>query len=252
MLNPAAEQTVYKKKPGPRIWEIDFLRGLSIILMVLYHFGYDLTEFCGIRRIFGIEINLASPSLTIAQYFFAGVFIVLCGISSTLSRNNARRALKILGIAVIITGVTYLYSSSETIYFGILHCLGVCILFYGLTFQKAKPLTCAASGALVFALSAARSLIISNMSVDFDWLLPLGISGHTLSSYDYFPLLPWLGVFLMGTALGKSVYASRRSLIRRPLPESIINTAGRHSLLIYVIHQPILLGILYLLGLMRV
>jgi len=142
MPNPAAEQTAYKKKPGPRIWEIDFLRGLSIILMVLYHFGYDLTEFCGIRRILGIEINLSSLSLTIAQYFFAGVFIVLCGISSTLSRNNIRRALKILGVAVIITAITYLYSSSETIYFGILHCLGVCILLYGLMFQKVKLLTC--------------------------------------------------------------------------------------------------------------
>jgi uncharacterized membrane protein len=87
--------------------------------------------------------------------------------------------------------------------------------------------------------------------VDLDWLLPFGISSHTLSSYDYFPFLPWLGIFLMGTALGKSVYASRRSLIRSPLPESIVNVAGRHSLLIYVVHQPILLAILYLLGLMR-
>ncbi len=251
MVNQATEQTVEKPKIRSRIWEIDFLRGLSIILMVLYHFGYDLTEFCGLRRILGIEINLASPLLTIAQYFFAGVFIVLCGISSTLSRNNTRRALKILGVAIIITAVTYLYSSSEAIYFGILHCLGVCILLYGLILQKAKPLMCVASGVLVFILSAARSLIMRSLSVDFNWLLPLGISSKTLSSYDYFPLLPWLGVFFLGAALGKSVYASKRSLIQRPLPESIMNVAGRHSLLIYIIHQPLLLAFLYLLGLMR-
>jgi uncharacterized membrane protein len=252
MLNPAADQIADKERSRPRIWEIDFLRGLSIILMVLYHLGYDLTEFCGIKRILGIEINLASPLLTAAQYFFAGVFIVLCGISSTLSRNNIRRALKILGVAVIITIVTHFYSSSETIYFGILHCLAVCILLYGLMLQKAGPLTCAASGALIIVLSAVRSLIIRNVFVDCNWLLPFGIPSKTLSSYDYFPLLPWLGVFLVGTALGKSVYAPKQSLIKRLLPESIINLAGRHSLLIYIVHQPILLAILYLLGLMRI
>lgn len=252
MLNPGAGQTTDKQRPKSRIWEIDFLRGLSIILMVFYHLGYDLTELCGIRKILGIEINLGSTYLIVAQYFFAGVFILLCGISSTLSRNNILRALKILGVAIIITAVTYLYSSSEAIYFGILHCLGVCIVFYGTTLQSARPWTLTAAGALVLGLSAARSLVAGNVAVDFNWLLPFGISSHTLSSYDYFPLLPWFGVFLMGTALGKSIYAPKQSIIKRPLPESFINAAGRHSLLIYIIHQPLILGILYLFGLIRI
>jgi uncharacterized membrane protein len=235
----------------PRIWEIDFLRGLSIILMVFYHLGYDLTEFCGIRRLLGIEINLSSTFLEVAQYFFAGLFIVLCGISSTLSRNNVRRALRILVVAVIISIVTYFYRSSEAIYFGILHCLGVCILIHGLTLQKARALTFAAVGAVVLGLSAALSLVMKNVTVPFNWLLPLGIHRPTYASLDYFPLLPWLGVYLAGAVLGKSIYAPKRSLIPGRWPETFINVAGRHCLLIYVIHQPIILAALYLSGLMR-
>jgi uncharacterized membrane protein len=235
----------------PRIWEIDFLRGLAIILMVFYHLGYDLKELCGIRTLFGIEINLSSFFLTTAQYFFAGLFIVLSGISSTLSHSNVRRALKLIGIAIIITVATYLYDPSLAIHFGILHCLGVCILIYGLTLQRSGPLTCAAAAAIVLGFSAAVSLMMNSVSVRFDWLLPFGITSRMYSSYDYFPLLPWLGIFLAGAVLGKTFYASKQSLIPKRLSESFVNAAGRHSLLIYLIHQPILLGLLYVLGLMR-
>jgi uncharacterized membrane protein len=78
--------------------------------------------------------------------------------------------------------------------------------------------------------------------------VPFGIIIDTFSSFDYFPLLPWFGVFLGGAALGKWLYADRKSLIKRQLPAGIINLAGRRTLLIYIVHQPIFLGILYVLG----
>ncbi len=239
--------------PGgrPRIWEIDFLRGLAIILMVFYHLGYDLKELCGINALLGIPLNLSSAFLTAAQYLFAGLFIVLSGISSTLSRSNVRRALKLIAVALIVTGVTYLFDPSLTIHFGILHCLGAAILIYGLTLERAKALICAAAGLVVFGLSVGVSLVMRSVFVPFDYLLPFGVTSPLYSSYDYFPLLPWLGVFLAGAALGKSAYARKRSLISQHLPEIFINSAGRHSLLIYIVHQPILIAILYLLGLMR-
>jgi uncharacterized membrane protein len=223
----------------PRIWEVDFLRGLAVILMVLYHFGYDLREMCGVKTIFGVEINLSS------------CFVVLSGLSSTLSHGNVRRAIKLIGVALIITAATYLYDPSLAIHFGILHCLGVSILVYGLTLQRSGPLTCAAVGAIVLGLSAAVSLMMNGVSIRFDWLLPLGITSGTYSSYDYFPLLPWFGIFLGGAVLGKTVYASKRSLLPKRRGGSIFNVAGRHSLLIYIVHQPVLLGLLYLLGLMK-
>ncbi len=239
------------RPPRPRIWEIDLLRGIAIILMVFYHLGFDLQEICGIRNFFGIRFDITSRSLTLAQYFFAGVFVILSGISSTLSHDNVRRALKLLAVAIVVTVVTYVYSPALTIHFGILHCLGVSILIYGLVFAKARWLTAAIGGAAILGIGLALPAILKSAPVRFDWLLPFGITSPTYSSYDYFPLLPWFGIFLIGAALGRSVYASRRSLLPLRLPSNPVNWAGRQSLWIYILHQPLLLGILYLLGLMR-
>jgi uncharacterized membrane protein len=234
-----------------RIWEIDFLRGLSIILMVGYHALFDLSEFSGVKKLLGVSINLADAGWSAAQYFFAGLFIVLSGISSTLSRGNARRALKILVVSVAVTAVTCVFDSSSAIWFGILQCLGVSILLYGLAFEKAGPVACALGGAAVIGLRAALPLLTGGAAIRFDWLLPFGIHSPEFSSYDYFPLIPWFGVFLAGAALGKSVYAPKRSLIPGRLPVTFVNFAGRHSLLIYIVHQPMIMGVLYVLGLVR-
>jgi len=235
----------------PRIWEIDFLRGLSIILMVGYHLLFDLSELCGIRTLIGIPINLSTAGWSAAVMFFAGLFVVLSGISSTLSRGNIRRALKLLAVSIAVTAATYIFDSSSAVYFGILHCLGSCILIYGLTLEKSEPKTCAAAGAIVLGLSVALSLIMKKTPVHFDWLLPLGIHSRTYASFDYFPLLPWFGIFLAGAVLGKSIYAPKRSLIPKRLPPTFINVAGRHALLIYIVHQPIILAFLFILGLLR-
>jgi uncharacterized membrane protein len=236
---------------GDRIWEIDFLRGLSIILMVGYHLLYDLGAMAGVKSLLGFTTDLSTPAWLAAQYFFAGLFVVLSGISSTLSRGNVRRSIKLLAVALLVTAVTFFYNRAATIHFGILHCLGVSILAYGLAFEKVRASVSAAVGAAVLVLGAVLPFALKSAAIRFDWLLPLGIHSPFYSSFDYFPLLPWFGVFLAGVSLGKSVYASKRSLIRRRLPVTFINFAGRHSLLIYIIHQPIILGVLYLLGLVR-
>ena len=81
--------------------------------------------------------------------------------------------------------------------------------------------------------------------------LPFGLSSPSFYSFDYFPLVPWLGIFLIGVSLGKSVYASKRSLLPWRLPKTFVNWAGRHSLIIYIAHQPIIMGVLYIFGLSR-
>jgi uncharacterized membrane protein len=234
-----------------RIWEIDFLRGLSIILMVGYHLLYDLGAMAGVRSLLGFTTDLSTPAWLAAQYFFAALFVILSGISSTLSRGNVRRSLRLIAVALLITAVTFVFNRAATVHFGILHCLGISILLYGLAFKKAKATTCAAAGAAVLGVSAALPFALKSVAIRFDWLLPFGIHSPAYSSFDYFPLLPWFGVFLAGAALGKSVYAPKRSLIRRRLPETFVNFAGRHSLLIYIVHQPVILAALYLLGLVR-
>jgi len=239
--------------PGPaRIWEIDFLRGLSVVLMVCYHLLFDLGEFVGIERFLGWSTNLSLPAWTIAQAFFAGLFVVLSGTSSTLSRNNIRRGLRLLAVSVLVSAATYVFDPTSVVFFGILQCLAVSMLIYGAVFERARAAACAASGAFVIGLAAVLPIVKKGLAVRTDWLMPFGLTSPSFSSFDYFPLIPWLGLFLVGAALGKkTVYASKRSLLPWRLPPTFVNFAGRHALLIYIVHQPVIMGVLYALGLVR-
>jgi uncharacterized membrane protein len=237
-----------EQKHKDRIWEIDFLRGLAIILMVGYHLLYDLGDFVGLKKFLGFSTDLTTPAWVAAQNFFAGLFVILSGISSTFSRNNLRRFLKFLAVALLITAATYVFDRSSVIIFGIIHCLAASVLIYTLAFQKRRPATRAIWGSVIIAGSFFLPAIRRTLTLKTNWLLPLGLPGPSFASFDYFPLVPWFGVFLLGTALGKWLYAEKKSLIHRPLPETFINWCGRHSLWIYLLHQPVIMGILYLLG----
>lgn len=231
-----------------RVWEIDFLRGLSIILMVGYHLLFDLGEFRGVERFLGFSTDLSTTAWTIAQMFFATVFISLSGISSTLTRSNVRRGLRLLGISILVSAATYVFDPSSTVYFGILQCLAVSMLLYGAAFEKASAFALTMTGAAVVGLGAALPALRKALALGSDWLLPFGLHGPAFSSYDYFPLVPWFGVFLAGAALGKALYAPKRSLLPWRLPVTFVNIAGRYSLWIYIAHQPVIMGVLYLLG----
>ena len=237
-----------KQKHKDRIWEIDFLRGLAIILMVGYHLLYDVGDFVGLRKFLGFSTDLELIGWVLAQNFFAGLFVVLSGISSTFSRNNLRRFLKFLAAALLITMVTYFFDKSSAILFGIIHCLATSVLIYALLFQKSKPVTRLTWGSLILLLGFFMPAIKKVLIINTNWFLPLGLHKPVFSSLDYFPLIPWFGLFLIGTALGHWLYADKKSLIHRPLPETFLNWCGRQSLWIYLSHQPVIMGILYLLG----
>ena len=107
-----------------RIELMDALMGLAVILMVIHHFLYDLAAFCGAPW-----WVFSNPVFNVLHYIFAGLFILLSGVSSNFSRSNTIRGLKALGCAVVITVVTVWMDMD--IWFGILHLLGTCMVVYG-------------------------------------------------------------------------------------------------------------------------
>ena len=145
----------------------------------------------------------------------------------------------------------HLFDPSDAIIFGILHCLAVSMLLYGAVFKNVSAAANALCGATVIGLAALLPILKEGLLIRSDWLIPLGLPSPSFSSLDYFPLVPWFGVFLIGAALGKTVYASKRSLLPWRLPQTFVNFAGRHSLLIYIVHQPLIMGVLYVLGLAK-
>src|SRR5665647_1682285 len=105
-----------------RIWEIDLIRGIAIILMIIFHLIVDLKDF------YGYNLDYFRGFWYIEGKFSAILFMLICGVSSTLGRNNIRHGLKVFIWAMILTAVTYIYNGSCYILFGILHFLGISLL----------------------------------------------------------------------------------------------------------------------------
>ncbi|GAB4264318.1 heparan-alpha-glucosaminide N-acetyltransferase [Thermincola ferriacetica] len=215
-----------------RIWELDFLRGIALILMIIFHFLYDLNEFFHypVAYYTGVYYYIGKVSVIL--------FMLISGISSSLSRNNLKRGLRLLIIAMGITAVTHLWQAKWGIKFGILHFLGVSIMLYP-ALARLPSIALPVLGTLV--IWAGRFL----PEVSFDYLFPLGIKSSNFVSGDYYPLIPWLGVFVYGVFLGKVLYKNHKSLLKfRFSPQNPVNYLGAHTLLIYLIHQPLLLFML--------
>ena len=225
-----------------RIWELDALRGLLLLAITVFHLAYDLIFLYAL-------VPLKHPA--VYQFFndWLGVpFVVLSGLCVTLGKNPVRRGITVLlgGMAVTVaTGALYFAGAADVgilIYFGVLHCLGVCMLLWPLL-GKLPSWALAALGGVIIALGLGW---IDQARVDFPWLIPLGIRYWGFSSSDYYPLLPNLGYFCLGAVLGRLLYAKKQSLLPRINDRSILIRPlcflGRHSLLFYLLHQPVLAG----------
>ena len=219
---------------------LDAWRTLAIVLMVAYHFLYDL-------YIFGVisADQLFSAPLNVLERFICCSFILLAGASARFSRNNLRHGLVVLGAGLVVEiGAA---AAGQTIRFGVLMLLGSSMVlwhFLGKGLQKLPGWSVAAgSGVLFFA---ARWWT-GRTAVSVPWLYPLGFISPGFYSADYFPLLPWFFLFLTGTALGGWCLAHRENRLLTVSLPGVLTWPGRHSLIIYVLHQPVLYGISYLI-----
>jgi uncharacterized membrane protein len=223
---------MYKK----RVWEIDFLRGIALILMIIFHIAWDLNEF------YNFPIEYSSGYMYCVGKAAAFLFIVITGISCTFSKNNFKRAIKILLVAMGITAATFIYDNETFIIFGILHFLGISILLYPLI-EKRNKVFLLLFGTIV--IIAGQILLTIPMTHNF--FLPFGLTSPDYYPLDYFPLLPYFGLFLYGVFLAKVFYPIKRSIFNFELPKNPISFFGKHTLVIYVLHQPIILAVLYLI-----
>jgi uncharacterized membrane protein len=224
-------------KKMERIWELDFFRGIALIMMIYFHIIFDMKEF------FNYPVNYSSGLNYYIGKASAILFMLISGISCSLSRNNIKRGLKVLGVAMVITLATHLFNPDFGIKFGILHFFGVSMLLYPLL-QRLNKYILFLIGTLIIALGS----VVSKISVSFDYLFPIGLFSDSFISSDYYPLVPWLGVFVYGAFLGKLLYAEKRSLFNISIGPNIISMAGKRTLLVYIIHQPVIMLLLAMIN----
>lgn len=225
---------MYKNKE--RIWELDLIRGIALVLMIYFHVVYDLKE------IFHQSVSYQSGINYYLGKVSGSLFIFAAGLSSSLAKSNTKRALKLLAIALAITAATHLYDPQIGIKFGILHFLGLSILAAPL-FLKLNKFYLLLLGTAVIILSP----YLSAVRVNNDLLFVFGLTTNSFVSSDFYPLFPWFGVFLYGLSAGKGLYRNKKSLIALKPRENLLTLAGRHTLLIYLLHQPLILVILNLI-----
>ena len=238
-------------KPG-RIFEIDFLRGTAIVMMVLYNWLFAL-DYLGVYQ---------TPITSGFWFYFAritaSIFIILAGVSLTISasrhRNDAhpflrhiKRGLMILSLGVGVSIVTWLFLDDAYVRFGILHLIGISIIL-------AYPLINLRYSNLALGLAfIAAGIYLQRVATTISGCLWLGAAPENFYTVDYFPVLPWFGVFLLGVFLGNSSYENGARKYRiwnlsgLPIAKALA-VLGRNSLFIYIIHQPILIAALYSLG----
>ncbi len=232
----------------PRRLEIDLLRTLAIVAMVTYHVCYDLSHF------YHWNIDLFSPSWKYFERLTASLFLLLVGISFALSQKRVRedktvsyrkyqkRGLWLLGWAYAVSIATYVFDPSSYVRFGILHLIGIGVLI--LPFFTKFGLRNLAIAVAIFT----ASYLTNDIRLPTESLLPLGIRPTFFETVDYFPLLPWFAVILLGYVIGDWIYV-KHSPASMPENRFLRYCAwlGKYSLVIYVAHQPLILLFLRLI-----
>lgn len=249
------------KAAADRFWEIDAARGVAVVMMVIYHFVYDLYFFQITDVIFTNRFWFYFQRIT------ASTFITLVGVSLAIIYQRAaakgqrgrglawrllQRGARIFGWGLVISLATYL-ALGPVLYikFGILHFIGFAIAI-SYPFLRYSWLNVSLGILLIVA-----GQMLHQYTFDLPWLVWLGFEPANHFYVDYFPAIPWFGAVLLGMAAGNLLYRANGRVLRLPDlsawgPVAALRRMGQHSLPIYLLHQPllfaILIPILWLLG----
>ena len=211
--------------------------------MIVYHFCFDLSWFGVMRANFN-----GDPFWLGARAFIVTSFLLLVGVSLVLAdrarqspRQFSRRLLLVAVCAMIVTATSYVMFPARFIFFGILHCVVVASLIA--TPIVRKPMVALIAGIAVLLVG----LTIQSSVFDSPWLNWLGLMTHKPATEDYVPLFPWLAIVLFGIAFARTATLKTdaiRTKVASVATPAWLNWTGRHSLIIYMLHQPILIGLL--------
>ena len=236
-----------------RFWEVDAARGIAIIMMIVYHCTYDLDT------LGGYHIQSTTGYLALFADVTAGLFLFLVGISLAISRTRTgltgwrlfgkylARGLRILAYGMVLT-IIFLALGMGVVAFGILHLIGFSIIL-AYPFLSLR-LTNLVLGTVIFI--AGQYILAQDLYSQSFWLLPFGVVPEGVIMPDYRPLLPWFGVVLIGLFFGNVVFGDGRQPAvvedKAPVLAKPLLPLGRNSLFVYLIHQPIIIALLAVTG----
>jgi uncharacterized membrane protein len=239
--------------PGGRFQWLDVLKGILLIAMASYHSMWDLAD--------AGYLDAAFPSTGLPRLYaraIASSFLFISGFSLVLAHGNGirwknfgKRLAIIIGAALLVTAATYFAIPQGFIFFGILHEIALASVVGLLFLRLPWPVTVLTAAIVIAAPNYLQPSDVFNPP----WLWWVGLSTHTHNSFDYVPVLPWLGVFLLGVAFGDigAIKDWLRQNARgiRPMTSWMAPFAflGRHTLVFYLVHQPVLISILYVFSL---
>lgn len=242
--------------PNRRVGLFDALRGLALVNMAAYHGVYDWVSVFDRPAAWFTRTD----SARVWQQAICWTFLLVAGAVFCYGKRPARRGALVFGCGMVLTAVTLLVMPSERILFGVLHLIGASVLLTALLRRGLERVPALPGAAVSFALfllcrgvprgifgvgpfSAALPSALYRTQAFF-WL---GFPGPGFFSADYFPLIPWLFLFWTGFFLWRFLRPHLEPPLRGRTICRPLEWMGRHSLLLYMAHQPVLLIFVFLL-----
>jgi uncharacterized membrane protein len=225
---------------------LDAARGFAILMMIAFHFCFDLVYWQL------ADFQLLSDWRWMAwRNGIVGLFLLIMGVSLVLAADNPaahfwRRLIRVACCAGLISAVSWVMFADRFIYFGILHFVVLASLL-GKILLRLKSLDRWSVWLLLALLCLAAIWLPGAKALDPRTLNWLGMAAHKPQTEDYVPLLPWFGVVLFGMVLGHCLRCLPGQEYHLAIPQICRPVAelGRHSLLIYMLHQPLLMSLFW-------